>query len=375
MPIDASLFMQFANQRAQENANLQNALSQGINNYTTGRMLKEEIDLKKQEMASKGLDFDKLVQNAAINIQSGKGTPQDYQYLQAKDLIDGPKMVFDPATQNLVSSGTIMDRLESLGPRQYNPSFPPLGQSTMPGQMNAVPPLSMDQLEQPMGRMGVNPPPALTPQQQQALNARGDVMNRPAIPLPQVITPVGASSRIAQAAQEANVDVQKTAAQADISSAAKGAESYASKTGQLAAENEAKLPAIQGFIEELSSFGKENVEKLPSGMGQSTAAFVSNKLGYPTESAIAQADLDSRLPTLMGQAKQIVRQAGEGAFTDYDAQSLEKMIWKPDDSMAVKIKKYETILGAMQRAEKRITGKSKEFTSQNKPGFKYLGSE
>lgn len=205
MPVDPGLFMQAAQLQIASRNQLSNDLSNAM------KMRSERIN--------KGLDFDKLVQRAAINVESGRGTPEDYQYLKAKDLIEGPKMVFDQATQNLVSSGTIMDRLEKSGARQYTPSFPPLGsapvtqEQTMPqqpvGALNAIPALSMGQLEQPMPRMGGMPPAALTQQQQDALNARGDVMNRPAPALPQITAPVGSSSKTTQAAQETTLDLQK----------------------------------------------------------------------------------------------------------------------------------------------------------------------
>lgn len=385
MPIDASLFMQFANQRAQEDANFQNALAQGINNYTTGRARKQELDLKKQELAKTAFDIDKLSAQAAYKSFMGIPlTPDDQAALQVKSLFEGQKTTYQPDANGAiraVSQPTIWDRFQQMqGGQQYQGSFPPMGQQ-QPAQggmaatnLGPMPSISVDQL---------SPPAALTPQQAAALDARGNPFASEAAPLPGTLParkivapqlPYGATNTDVEAAK-ADIGLQRTAAEADVTAPAKQAESYGATTGKLAAENEAKLPAIEGFIEELQSFGKENVAKLPSGALESGAAAVSNFFGFPTESAIAQADLDSRLPILLGQAKQIVRQAGEGTFTDYDAQALEKMIWKDTDSMPVKMKKYETILGAMQRAQQRIGNKSKEFTSQIKPGFRYLGSE
>lgn len=379
MPIDPNILMQGAQLQIASRNQLSNDLDNALKLY--------------QDAKTKGFDFDKLSQRAAIKAMNGTATADDYNILGAKDLLDGQKIAYTQAPSGELIPTTqpsIMDRLQGMGARQYNPSYPPLGAAPTPnapmiqptvnatgaeGALGPIPSIADSLLGQSAPGISSKPPAALTPQQQEALNARGDVMNRPAMPLPQITPPAGAGPKTVQAAQEANVELSKTAAQSDIAAPAKGAEAYATKTGQLAAENEAKLPAIQGFIQELTSFGEENVKKLPSGTGESIAAWVSNKAGYPTESAIAQADLDSRLPLLMGQAKQIVRQAGEGTFTDYDAKALTNMIWESNDSTPVKLKKYETILGAMQRAEKRITGKSKEFTSQNKPGFKYLGSE
>lgn len=390
MPIDASLFMQFAQQRDAQNQALANSLNDMANQMGAVRLRREETAAEKD---AKGLNIDSLANQAAYKSFMGMPlTPDDQAALQVKSLFEGQKTTYEPDANGAiraVSQPTIWDRFQSMqGGMRYQGRFPPIGQS-QPSQvgipqadMMPMPQVSIADLIAPVERVPLAPPSALTPQQAAALEARGNPFVGEAAPLPTAQQPIrkitapqlpyGATNTDVKAA-EADIGLQKTSAEADISAPTKQAEGYATKSGQLAAENEAKLPAIEGFIQELESFGVENVAKLPSGALESGAATVSNFFGYPTESAIAQADLDSRLPMLLGQAKQIVRQAGEGTFTDYDAKSLEKMIWKEADSERVKMQKYETILNAMKRAQQRIKGKTEEFTNQSKPGFKYLG--
>lgn len=212
MPIDPNILMQGAQLQIASRQQLGNDLTNAMKIY--------------QEAKKTGLDFDKLTQRAAINAASGNASPQDLQILQAKDLLEGPKTTYTqmPGGELMpVTQPSIMDRVSQIGARQYTPSFPPLGGTTMqqaqqpmeqpPGALNVIPALSMGQLDQPMPRMGEKPPAALTQQQQDALNARGDVFTRPALSLPQVQAPYGASPKTKQATQEANVDLGKKAAE------------------------------------------------------------------------------------------------------------------------------------------------------------------
>ncbi len=261
MPIDPNILLQGAQLQIASRQQLGNDLTNAVKMY--------------QDSKNKGLDFDKLVQRSALNAASGNASPQDLQILQAQDLLKGPQVQYQRLESGEIvpmPGSSIMDRLQGMGAKQYTPSYSPLGQSQsmmepseqIPapvGALNAIPALDMAQLDEPMPRMGGNPPAALTPQQQAALNARGDVMNRPAMPLPQVTAPAGSGPKTVQAAQEATVDLLKKQGEIPLEvqlakekeDARKRAE-VAIKTETAKAETIAKdteaIPLLQSMIEQ-----------------------------------------------------------------------------------------------------------------------------
>lgn len=165
------------------------------------------------------------------------------------------------------------------------------------------------------------------------------------------------------------------AAEADIAASGKMAESYANKTGENQATADVKLEALNSMISELEAFGADTVSKLPGGATGYAGAYMSNKLNVPSGAAIAQGKLDSTLPMLMSQAKNLTRSAGEGTFTDADQKLINDMFFNETDSTSVKMEKYKTLLEVFGRARDRITGKQETFREQtkDKPGFKYIG--
>lgn len=249
MPIDPNILMQGAQLQIASRQLLGNDLSNAIRLYQEGR--------KKG-----GLDLEQLAAEGIYEQQAtGKTTPERMAAIQALDILKGPKLVFDPTSGNVVESGSIMDRLQNAGPRQYKPSFPPLAQAPAQGMEAGIPSMDAAQLSQSMPRIPAQPPAALTPQQQEALRARGDVMNRPAMPLPQVSVPFGASPKTTQAVQEANVDLLKKQGEIPLEvqlakekeDARKRAE-VAIKTETAKAETIAKdteaIPLLQSMIEQ-----------------------------------------------------------------------------------------------------------------------------
>lgn len=265
MPIDPNILIQGAQLQIASRNQLSNDLDNALKLY--------------QDAKSKGFDFDKLSQRAAIKAMNGTATADDYNILGAKDLLDGQKTAYTQSPSGELIPTTqpsIMDRLQGMGARQYNPSYPPLGTAPTPnasmmqpmvnatgpeGALGVIPALSAGLLDQPAPGIGSKPPAALTPQQQEALNVRGDVMNRPATPLPQITPPAGAGPKTVQAAQEATVDLLKKQGEIPLEvqlakekeDARKRAE-VAIKTETAKAETIAKdteaIPLLQSMIEQ-----------------------------------------------------------------------------------------------------------------------------
>jgi hypothetical protein len=324
-----------------------------------------------------------MLRRAVARTVAGEGTPEDEALIKFESILKGGETKYMPdehGNVRAVTQPTLYDRLYgSGGPSTYQPQYPATGDLTIPtmtteefenpktGSMSTPAdisnPLTTADLNSDIfsgGEEGID-----LKRIADAKNKNAERVNQPAMDLSPSNAFVSKTPAGQKKAFETDEAIRQKKAEANINVATKKEESYATKTGQIQAENEAKLPAIRGFIQELESFGEENVKKLPSGLAGSIAAKATNIAGLPNQQALAQADLDSILPTLMGQAKQITRQAGEGTFTDYDAQALEKMIWNDADSLPVKVKKYNTILGAMKRAEERLTGQ--EMPSTNAP--------
>lgn len=180
-----------------------------------------------------------------------------------------------------------------------------------------------------------------------------------------------AQTQVEQAGSMLPID----AAKADIEASKSGASSYASQAGKNQADFEAKIIPINNIIAELEDLGENTIKKLPSGFLESTGASLSNLAGYPTDQALAQSDIDVKLPYIQGQIKQIVRTAGEGTFTDADQAIVNKMVFKDTDSVAVKVKKYNQLLDLMKRGRDRITGTTETFAKkkESEPGWGYIG--
>lgn len=353
MGLDANIFFQGAALRQANDARTQ---------ATIGNFF-DKLEAKK----IREQDPERMLRQAVARKISGEATPEDEKLIQFESVLKGGETKYMPdefGNVRAVTQPTLYDRLYGAGGQQpYQPQYPVMGEMSIPSidmGSDAMPRMPAD-MSRPLttadlssdvfagGEKGID--------LNRIANARVENaarVNMPASDVSPTNAMVANSPKGAVKAFETDEAIRQKKAEADINVSTKKGESYATKTGQITAENEAKLPAIRGFIEELEAFGKEKVQKLPSGLAGSIAAKATNLAGVPNEQAIAQADLDSILPTLLAQAKQITRQAGEGTFTDYDAQALEKMIWNDSDSMAVKLSKYNTILDAMRRAENRI---------------------
>lgn len=313
MPIDPNILLQGAQLQIASRNQLSNDLDNALKLYT--------------ESKKNGLDFDKLVQRSALNAASGNASPQDLQILQAQDILKGPQTQYQRLESGEIvpmGGSSIMDRVLQMGAKTYAPSYPPFGNvSPTPqqptGALSAIPALTEDQLNTPIQRMGANHPAALTQQQQEALSARGDVMNRPAMPLPQITPPVGAGPKTIQAAQEANVELSKTAAQIPL----KGQIAQAEKSGQLAAESiqknlDAAKKAGNLFI------GIDEAEKYLKDATGGLGPYIGNKIKGIRGQSDEQTQANAKLKLVSGWMVSNVPRM-EGPQSNFDVENYKTM--------------------------------------------------
>lgn len=111
MPIDASLHLQGAQLRNQNNQQLLQSLQSGID---TGLKMKA----LKAEEAKAGLDLEKLASGALIKAHNGQElTPQDMSVLKAFDALETRKLAVDPTTGNYRKvNASILDSLPTSVP-------------------------------------------------------------------------------------------------------------------------------------------------------------------------------------------------------------------------------------------------------------------
>lgn len=224
MPLDPSIFYNFAALRQNQAQNQQAQLANAIQGY-------REQKRYEQERANKGLDLDALAQKGAMEYATtGQISPEGLAAIKAKSLLEGPKVTYQPDAEGNVRAITqpsLWDRFQQMGGGgQYQPSFPPIAEMggtapLTPVDRQPMPPMAgmdgmnfpaidMAQLEMQMARGPSMPPPAPTvygPENPVYADA-GQTL--PQIQLPQI---PGAGEKTQQAIREAAgkaaVDTQK----------------------------------------------------------------------------------------------------------------------------------------------------------------------
>lgn len=238
MPLDPSIFYNFAALRQNQAQNTQAQIGNAIDSY-------REQKRYEQERAKQGLDLDALTQKAAIEYATtGQVSPEGLAAIKAKSLLEGQKVSMQQMPDGSfrqIAMPTLWDRFQEMGGGgQYKPAFPPIAEmgvtapvipvdrqpmAAMPGMDGQnFPSIDMAQLDAPVGRGSTMPPPALTPQQAAALEARGNLFATEAPPLPQSPTEIpvrigslpGQGPKTGQKIQESNVDLQQKAIELEM---------------------------------------------------------------------------------------------------------------------------------------------------------------
>lgn len=360
MPLDPNIFFQGAALRQANDARLQQQIGSIFDRLAAAR-------LKQQEIES---DPKRKLQAAAERMVSGQGTPEDEIFLKAASALEGPKMQMtsDPVTgaAHFVQGPSLIDSLMAASGKQYRPQYNPVGQV---GQADFtgmdIPAVDLNQ-PAPQGPI----PPPMKPQ---GNNLVENLMKQDIFQTPQIAGEgrYAGSPNQMRAVGEANVALRQKSGEADISASQKGAETYESETAKIAAAKQSKADALGNFIAQLESFGEENVSKLPGGLVGSIAAKATNLANVPSESAKAQARFETNFPILIAEAKNFVRTAGEGTFTDADRKAIEKMVWNDSDALEVKKEKYNELLRIMKNSRSNITGQKEQYigSQRGKPGW------
>lgn len=381
--------MQYAQLKAQQNAQLQNSIGSGLDNAYKNKTLKVEAEKAK----TAGLDLDKLAVPALIKMQAGQELdPQETAILKAWDLSETRKLAPDASGNYRKVNASIFDggapQGFDLGNLAKTPGFVPSnvqanvesqalpdsfagGTAQIPavsdeefGNYPVLPvalpngPLDMSMLQGASGQDALPEVPKQAGGFDTGLVA--PVEARPPITVPPELA---GNPNAAQKYLESAAGAEATAA-TDVKKAVD------IKKGEAALTRQQKLTSIDGALGQMGDI-LEIAKDTPSGTLDSFAATVANKAGYPTKKSNAQADFAPRVTLLTTQVKNFIRSPGEGTFTDADQKLLNSMLPEDDDSVPTKITKLKAIQQEFQRIR---DGQSGQKTPTNR-GFKYLGME
>lgn len=378
MGLDPNIFFQGAQLQMQSRAQMAQQLENSLNRVQQQRQFEAQ-------QKNKGFDLGAAAEKAAFEYElTGKVSPEGLAAIKGWDALNAGKVTY---TANPDGSGTLIPmprpnlqetlfggKIPQTNGAGYQPAYPAMGDMmpTAPGPApvigEAIPPMDMAQLNMPMPQMGSNPPQGLTPQQQQALEARGNPFAGEAPPLPTISAPSGASPKTRQQAQEAGIAVQQKAAEADIEAAQAGAK----KASELQQENRVNVELRNKGLQDLTA----NIDRLiqaaegtPSGVLEGAAATATELLGAPSEKAIKRAEFTSG-KAISGLQSRIAFLKGQGTITDAEAKQAMGFIPEANEPYQIKIAKLKAAKEYMSGLVGNI-----EKTPPSTPGFRYLGTE
>lgn len=389
MPLDPSIFMQYAALKADQNKQLLGSINSGLDSAYKNKALKIEQDKAK----TAGFDLDKLAAPALIKMQLDPNslTPEDTAILKAWDLSETRKLAPDATGNYRKINASIfggMPNSPSGAPQGFDlgnvapiPSVEPMPSSFIGGTNDVVEPaaapaipLSVSDL-QPTGDPNMDAYRAKMFEMNQGMV--GDALPPVAPKMSGFDTELVAPQRepiTVPPELEGNPNAKQkyleSAAAAEGSLATDVKKSLAIKEGESALTKQQKITSIDGALGQMADILKI-AENTPSGTLESLAAKAANKAGFPTKKSNAQADFAPRVTLLTTQVKNFIRSPGEGTFTDADQALLNSMLPEEDDSVPTKITKLKAIQEEFQRIKDRQSG---EKSTTNR-GFKYLGTE
>jgi hypothetical protein len=403
LPLDSSIFMQYAQLKQRQNENLQNSIGGAVDDYTKAK-------------ENKGFDLKKLAETAVLKSEMGVKPSADeeaafnaYQKMQSAELgwdaySGQPYQKYQPFGLGGGSAPSGGLDFKALG--QTGGFVPPKVQASVEAQMpdsfiggvnDAVGqapapavPLNVSQL-QPAYDPTIDADRAAAFERNQAM-VQGDALpvvgstnSGEFLPevapkmggfdmnnLPNPYQPVTAANnlRIDPAAKaqmgrkavemeaSANMELDKKRAEANIEIEKEGAKNAQSKA--------TKISSLSSAIDSIDAIS-EIAPNAPSGRLEGFAASVANEAGYPTDKSIGQADLEPKIELLTTALKDYIRSPGEGTWTDADQRKLDRLAPDENDSTPVKLKKLQSLKEEFVRLQ---GGKKTDFT-----GFKYLGTE
>lgn len=343
MPLDPSIFLQGAALAQKDREMLLNSIKEGLSNNI--EMQKLGVEREKSKLA--GFDLEKLAQGYQIKQNLGvEASPEEKAAFDTFLQFQSSERAVDPVTGNLYPkfqwSGQTGLNLNAFGP-QGQGSNPAISQ---PYDQITPMPIDLAQVEK------------LT--QGQPANVSGVVPGAPGLNL-EIMRP-------------RNPKAEQASIESDINASSAGAETYAKTIAENAAERENTLVSLDTVLSSLNDLEKI-IGATPSGGLQASAAKIGNFFGRPNPQALAQADVDAAMPTILSNVKTVIRQKGEGTFSDADQKLLDRMLPLDSDSTPVKIRKLVAVRKEFERLKNirsNASGAYKEKNSQN-PGFRYIG--
>lgn len=336
MPLDPSIFLTGAQLRAQQNAQTQNTINNFFDRLREDKLRQQQLELA-QSRDYEGA-YMKTLQAQAEGKQVDPKTSAMAQAYEKKltaevgqDLSGNLYQKYQPQLGGVQG---VMDKMPT-SPTNYIPAFG----GSAPQTQSAMPPMPRATGKQIVDDLGVLPlgsnyqDVAGMPQEQ-----------RPAFR--GVSIPADSSPKTRQAAQEAEIDLQKEQAKSDINIG----EKYGTEKAAQKVESETQLGSMKDFIGGVDALINDpELENLPSGAMPSVVAEATNLGGVPNKQALAAAKFSSKYPVLLSQAKSIVRSKGEGSFTDADQALLSDMLPKDSDSNEVKLVKLKAVKEEINR--------------------------
>lgn len=404
MPLDASLFMQYAALRDSQNKQLQASIGSGLDSAYKNKALK----IEEEKAKNAGFDLDKLATPALIKMQMGETlTPQDTAILKAWDLSETRKLAPDATGNYRKINASIFDPGMGSGkPQGFDlgniapvPSVESMPSSFIGGTNDAVsqapaPAVPFDvSMLQPTGDPNMDAYRAKMFEENQAMV--GDAL--PAVGgtnsgefLPPVAEKVSGFDTNLVAPQREPITVPpelagnpnatqkylESAAAAEGALSADVAKAGAIETAKKVAEkkinSDAQIDSVDSAISSLDAMAND-LGGAPSGALEGMAAKAANFAGFPTDASKSQARYESRVPLLAAKLKKFIRDPGEGNFTDADQKNLMMMMPDDKDSTPVKYEKLMAVSAELKRLKAEKTG-ANSSTPQAR-GFKYLGTE
>lgn len=388
MPLDPSIFLQGAALQQRNNEALMNTF-QGISDMALKRKALEI------EQATKGFDIEKLAQGYQLKKNMGvPTTPQEKAAFDTFVQFESAERAVDPVTGNLfqkfqwpgASDYRTISEFPQNEPQRAGLNLDIMGPPSPRGALDnppqqfaggfAIPPVEMAAMEglpvgpqKPLQKLDVSslgqPAPA-------GFNL--DTFKPPITVPPELQNNPKAAQTATEEAIKGNIDLQKKAAETEMGVSAAGAEAYSKAKGEDAANKENTLVSLDTVLSSLDSLEKI-IGETPSGGLQSTTAKIGNFLGKPNPQALAQADVDAAMPVILSNVKTVIRQKGEGTFSDADQKLLDRMLPLDSDSTPVKIRKLLAVKKEFVRLKSQRTESTDLYREQNasNPGFKYIG--
>lgn len=319
-----------------------------VKSFDDYRRLEDEFQMRKQQqmlanelgkaqvekLKRPEFDIERMAAESIYKSSLGQTlTPQERAAIETKAAMEGQKTTFQTDPEGFVRSVTQPNPYEQflggLGQQKMTPPFSPKPMAT---NVDA----QLDSLGSPPPMQNFMPP---IPQTSQNMP-----LQQSQLPNPLMQSPLG---RAEQTKALADVQKQEMLRSGDVEQA--GAEAFMKKVAEAEASKPKKLAAAARIQDNLR-VAESLLRDLPEGAIERFGTYVGSDIfGLPSKQAQALGEVDTLLPVLVSDAKQIVREPGEGTFTDADQRLIQNMFFDPAAPYGVKLAQLRQIDGVMER--------------------------